>query len=50
MPHFETPQPISVELNLRLANVRVTAGDVSFDAVVRIDTGYGHDSRPSVTT
>lgn len=27
MSHFETPQPISVELELRLANVCVTAGE-----------------------
>ena len=35
MPHFETPQPISVELNLRLANVRVTAGERA-DTIVRV--------------
>ena len=35
MSHFETPQPISVELELRLANVRVTAGERA-DTIVRV--------------
>ena len=35
MSHFETPHPISVELELRLANVRVTAGERA-DTIVRL--------------
>jgi hypothetical protein len=35
MSHFETPRPISVELELRLANVRVTAGERA-DTIVRV--------------
>jgi hypothetical protein len=35
MSHFETPHPISVELELRLANVRVTAGERA-DTIVRV--------------
>jgi hypothetical protein len=35
MSHFETPYPISVELELRLANVRVTASERA-DTIVRV--------------
>ena len=35
MSHSETPQPISVELDLRLANVHVTAGERA-DTIVRV--------------
>jgi hypothetical protein len=35
MSHFETPQPISVELELRLANVHVTARERA-DTIVRV--------------
>jgi DUF4097 and DUF4098 domain-containing protein YvlB len=35
MPHFETPQPISVELELHVANVRVTASKRA-DTIVRV--------------
>jgi hypothetical protein len=45
MSHFETPHPISVELELRLANVRVTAGERA-DTIVRVR----RETRPSVTT
>jgi hypothetical protein len=43
MSHFETPQPISVELELRLANVRVTA-DERTDTIVRVRPQ--HPARP----
>jgi Putative adhesin len=35
MSHFETPQPISVVLELRVANVRVAAGERA-DTIVRV--------------
>ena len=35
MSHFETPQPISVELELRLASVRVTPVERA-DTIVRV--------------
>jgi Toastrack DUF4097 len=35
MSHFETPQPIAVELELRLADVRVIAGDRA-DTIVQV--------------
>ncbi len=35
MPHFETPQPISVELELRVADVRVAAGERA-DTIVQV--------------
>jgi KUP system potassium uptake protein len=39
LSHFETPQPISVELELRRANVRVTAGERT-DTIVRVRLRY----------
>jgi hypothetical protein len=45
MSHFETPYPISVELELRLANVRVTASERA-DTIVRVRSR----TRPSGTT
>ena len=35
MPHFETPEPISVVLELRLADIRVVAGDRA-DTIVEV--------------
>jgi hypothetical protein len=39
MSHFATPQPISVELELRLANVRVTASERA-DTIVRVQPSH----------
>jgi hypothetical protein len=42
MSHFATPQPISVELELHLANVRVTASERD-DTIVRVRPRDRHD-------